>query len=576
MRVALTLVCSIAVALGACEQRSNSGGIRYYGRTKPRHPAGEIWTNLNSEPEWIDPGKCSENNGSTVITNLFAGLTQPHPMTLRPMPDLAHTWEVSPDGRTYTFHLRPSSWSDGVPLTAHDFEYSWKRALARETASRYASFLFPLKNAEAFNQGKLPGSSVGVRALDDLTLRVELDDPLPYFLYLTNYPTMLPVPRHVIERLAKRGLNTDLWTRPEWIVSNGPFTLSGWTFRRSMTLSKNPLYWDRESVKPTTVRLVMVDSSNTVLNLYQTADLDYIGPNTGLPSEFIDHLKTFGDFRRNAELAVYFFWFNVSAPPVDDARVRRALSLAVDRDSLVKYVSRGGQAPTADLVPDGLAGYRGLRSPTFDPEAARKLLAEAGYGPQRPLPAITLRYNTAEQHKQLAEAMQQMWKKHLGVDVQIENQEWKVYLKSLQAKEFQIARFGWIGDYPDPYTFLELLAGNNGNNNSNWSDPRYDRLLRQANASVDRDVRLSLLREAERLAMQAAPLLPVYVYMRSELVKPYLMGLFSNLQKRTMMKYWWIDERWYDGVPVRRLADEPPPWTPPAVAPRSALQGVAP
>jgi ABC-type oligopeptide transport system substrate-binding subunit len=543
---ALVLVC-------ACERPQ----ARYFGTTKPRHGPDEAWTNLGAEPEWIDPGKCTDSSGGTVAMNLFAGLTQSHPETLQPMPDVARSWEISADGRVYTFHLRPTQWSDGTPLTARDFEYAWKRVLDRETASKYASFLFPIKNAEAFNSGKASRDEVGVRALNDLTLEVTLENPVPYFLSLTSFYTAMPVPRHVIERLVRAGKNPDLWTRLDYIVSNGPYVMTEWKFRQHMVFEKNARYWDAAHVKLQRIRLMEVESANTSLNLYEAGELDSLGEMV-LPSEFMDHLEHYGDFARAPMLATYFYWLNVKAPPLDDVRVRRALSLAVDRASLVKYVLRAGQVPSADLVPDGVGGYAGPHSPIFDPKQARRLLAEAGYGPEHPLPPITLRYNTLEGHKQIAEAVQQMWKQHLGVRVELENQEWKVFLKTLQAKDFQIARMAWVGDYPDANTFLELLSKSNGNNNSNWSDGEYERLLAEANRTQDRAQRLQLLRRAEALALAQAPLIPLYTYTRSELVKPYLMGHFLNYQQRLMFKYWWIDERWYSGTP-ERLPNTPPP-----------------
>jgi ABC-type oligopeptide transport system substrate-binding subunit len=555
-----SLVLALALVCG-CERSSG----KYFGTTKPRHGPNEAWTNLGTEPEWIDPGKAADSAGGHVILNLFAGLTQAHPKTLEPMPDVARNWDISSDGLVYTFHLRPTQWSDGTPLTAHDFEYSWKRVLDRATASKYASFLFPIKNAEAFNAGKASRDDVGVRALDDLTLQVTLENPVPYFLNLTAFYTLMPVPRHVIERLEKAGQNTDLWTRVENIVCNGPYTMAEWKFRQYMVFARNPRYWDAEHVKLARVRMLMIESVNTALNMYEAGELDSIG-GSSLPSEFMDHLSHYGDFEQDKMLATYFFWINVKKPPLDDKRVRRALSLAIDRASLVKYVLRAGQAPSADLVPDGVGGYASLHSPIFDPEQARRLLAEAGYGPDHPLPTITLRYNTLEGHKQIAEAVQQMWKQHLGVSVELENQEWKVFLKTLQATDFQVARMAWVGDYPDPNTFLELLTKANGNNHSNWSNPEFEALLAQANRTQDAPQRLQLLHRAEALAMSEAPLMPLYVYTRSELTKPYLMGHFINMQQRLYFKYWWIDERWYAGTP-ERLPNSPPPMMQPEAAP---------
>jgi oligopeptide transport system substrate-binding protein len=403
-----------------------------------------------------------------------------------------------------------------------------------------------------------------VRALDDRTLQARLVDPLPYFIDLTAYYTLMPVPRHVLERLAREGKNPDLWTRPEHIVSNGAFVLDEWKFRQHMVLRRNERYWEAKRVKLERVRFAMIESSNTTLNLYEAGELDYIG-NATLPSEFLDHLDRYKDFQSGPYLGTYFLWVNTKRAPLQDKRVRQALSLAIDRKALAEYVLRGGQIPSADLVPDGVAGYQGVGSPLFDPERARKLLREAGYGPDRPLPQITFRYNTSEGHKQIAEALQQMWRKHLGVRIDIENQEWKVYLKTLQGHDFQMARMGWIGDYADPFTFLELVTQSSGNNHSNWSDPGYERLLRTANSTRDPAARLALLRQAERIVSDQLPMIPLYVYTRSELVKPYVMGQFLNYQHRELYKYMWIDERWYDGKVPEPLPNTPPPLLQPRV-----------
>lgn len=542
----------VLLLVGACAPN----GREYYGTTVPKHRPDEVWTNNGTEPEWIDPTKCADGAGGVVIEQLFAGLTQPHAITLRPMPDLALRWDISDEGRRYTFHLRDAQWSDGVPLTAHDFEYSWKRLLDPKTGSKYASFLWGLKNAAAFSERKADAATVGVRALDDRTLEVTLEHALPYFLDMTSYYVTPAIPRHVLERLTRAGQDPDLWTRVENIVVSGPYLLTQWKFRQYMTFEKNPRYWDAARVRMPKVKLFAIDSYNTTLNLYEGGELDYIGANLKPPSEFMDHLSRFKDFHNYPWLSVYFYWLNIKAPPLDNIKLRQALSLAVDRQAIVTHVTRGGQVPTADLVPDGLVGYRGLRRALFDPERARALLQEAGYKEGADVPPITIIYNTSEGHKQIAEAVQQMWKKHLGLRVEIENQEWKVFLKNMQATNFQVARYGWVGDYSDPYTFLELLQSHNGNNNTNWGSAAYDALLAKANALVDADARLAVLREAEALMLGEAPLIPFYVYTRAELWKPYLKGMWPNYANRHAFKYWWIDERWYDGVPTTPSASE--------------------
>ena len=654
-RTLLTALCS-AVGLTACVPSHPD----YYGTVVPKHPPDEVWTNNGSEPEYIDPGKCSDSAGGTIIFNIFAGLTQPHPVTLEPMPDIAKGWTISPDGLEYTFYLREQKWSDGAPLTAHDFEYAWKRVLDPNTGSKYVSFMYVLKNGDAFaertlrvtgfaegtteqqvreafeavgpvakvrldpalasafvwidlddsdraaieaaddrNQAeadrwgarreaavtalngvaRLGGTLrvtitesdvVGVRALDDRRLRVHLQTPVPYFLDTTAFYTAMPVPRHVIERLERAGENVDMWTRLDNLATNGAYRLVEWKFRQRMVFEKNPHYWDAANTRVQTIRVDMVDNYNTSLNLYEAGEYDYIGTNMSLPAEFMDHLSQYEDFVRYPYLGVYFYWVNTARPPLDDPRVRKALSLAIDREAITTHITRAGQIPSADVVPDELAGYQGLGSPLFDADQARKLLAQAGYPGGKGFPDVTLIYNTSEGHKQIAEAAQQMWKDNLGIHIDIENQEWKVYLKNLHQHNFQIGRMGWIGDYPDPFTFLDLFTAANGNNHSNWSSPELDRLLAEGNRQRDRQARLALLRQAEQILHEATPVIPFYVYTRSEMVKPYLMGQYGNYQNRHPFKYWWIDTRWYDGVPDEPLPNSPPPLLKPDPSPDDA------
>lgn len=509
----------------------------YVGTTMPLHGPDEFWINNGSEPEWLDPGRCSDGTGGEIISNTFAGLVQAHPATLEPRPEIATHWDVSADGRTYTFHLRPSTWSDGRPLTAHDFVWSFQRLVDPRTGSKYATNGAIFTHGDAILRGEAPPTALGVRALDDLTLEVELETPLPYFLSFLTFYSFMPIPRHALEALEARGLDPDLWTRPEHVVCNGPYRMVEWRFRQRMVFERNPRYWDADSVAIRRVRVAMVESATTALNMYTAGEFDWPGSNTALPAEFMDHLSGFKDFRLHPYLAVYFYWLNTQAPPLDDPRLRRALALAIDREALVRHVTRGGQVPTSDLVPDGLAGYRGLGSPIFAPDEARRLLREAGYASGADVPPITFIYNTSEGHKQIAEAIQQMWRKELGITVTLENQEWKVYLSNAQRHNFQMCRMGWIGDYADPYTFLELLSGACGNNHSNWTNDDYDRLLREANREADPARRLALFREAEALALAEQPLIPLYVYTRSQLVKPYVHGIEGNHLDRHPWKY---------------------------------------
>ncbi len=627
-RLLFVLLAAIAIGCGKSDPA-------YFGRISPLHPPNELWINNNGEPEYLDPGKCSDSTGGELIQNLFSGLTDLHPQTLEPIPEIAKSWELSDDGTTYTFHLRESKWSDGRPFTAHDFEWSWKRVLNPKTAAKYNTIMYPLKNAAIYNQqalvlseladgvtddqikefveqavpvadvkrssdglvfvlvpvdaghgeerpeadqhvqisnaeaaAKLNGQSlagkpvnvrladdslVGVRAIDDLTLEVELEYPVPYFLSLVGFYTFMPVPRHVIEGLEEKGEKPELWTRVDNIVSNGAYNLVEWRFRQHMIFERNENYWnvvDPEIARVEKIRVLMVENYNTSMNLYVAGEIDWPGAQAEIPSQMQDLVKTKADYHVSPKLAVYFYWFNVKEPPCDDPLVRRALSLAINRQEITEYVQRGGQVPLSSVVPDNLAGYKGLDLPVFDPEKARALLAEAGYPGGKGLPKVTLIYNTSENHKKIAVAAKQMWKDNLGIDVDIQNQEWKTYLGRMSRTEFQMARMGWVGDYADPNTFLELFSSNNNNNHSNWKDPAYDAMLDAANRTLDADERLAKLRQAEQYLMDVQPVLPIYVYARTQMIKPYLKGIDSNYQDRHQWKYLWIDERWYDGKPA--------------------------
>ena len=550
MPLALVLGSVVSLALGC--RPAETG---YFGTTTPRHPPNELWINNAGEPEWLDPNRCADGNGGEIIWNTFAGLVQAHPATLEPMPEIATRWDVSADRQTYTFHLRPSQWSDGTPLTAHDFVFSFRRLVDPKTGSKYATNGHIFKGGAAVGRGAAPPESLGVRAVDDLTLVVELEDPLPYVLSFLTFYSFMPIPRHLLADLERRGIDEALWTRPEHVVSNGPYRLSEWKFRQRMVFDRNPRYWDAANVRLDRVRVAMVESYTTALNMYAAGEFDWPGSNTSLPAEFMDYLAGFKDYRRHPYLASYYYWINTKAPPLDNPLLRRALALAIDREALVRHVTRGGQIPAADLVPDGVAGYPALGRPLFDPEAARRLLAEAGYASGADVPAITLTYNTSEGHKQVAEAVQQMWKDVLGISVELENQEWKVFLSTAEMNNFQLCRMGWTADYADPFTFLELLTSACGNNHSNWSDPTYDRLLKEANREPDPATRLAKFREAEALALEQQPLIPLYTYTRTQLVKPYVRGIWGNHQDRHPWKYIWIDE----AAPAAPATDPPPP-----------------
>ncbi|MEE9514799.1 MAG: peptide ABC transporter substrate-binding protein [Candidatus Brocadiales bacterium] len=482
------------------------------------------------EPETLDPALLTGFVEGRIVAALFEGLTQYQPENLSPTPGVAKSWTVSEDLLTYTFYLRESRWSNGERLTAHDFLYSWKRALHPMTAADYAYQLYYLKNARPFNEGILTEfSEVGVRALDDYTLQVRLETPTAFFLDLTSFPTLMPVNRKCLETYG------EYWTRPENMVCNGPFHLVEWKINNKIYMEKNPLYWDAQRVKLKSVDALSIESLNTGFNVYETGDADLL---YGLPLSLIDILRGREDFHTNVFLATSFIRFNVTAPPFDDVRVRKAFDMTIDKERIVKYVTKGGEVPATTLVPPGMPDYQSPTGLPFNPEEARRLLAEAGYPGGRGFPYTEYLFNTSEANKDIAEVIQQMWKTNLGVGVTLVNQEWKVFLSTMKNLDYQICRGNWIGDYIDPNTFLDMFVTDGGNNRTGWSNRRYDELIRAAAGERDSNRRMELFREAEKiLVVDELPILPVYYYSSLNMYRPDIIGIFPNVLNIHPWKY---------------------------------------
>jgi oligopeptide transport system substrate-binding protein len=517
---------------------ATSTGARYFGDTTP--PAGDVLTFINGpEPERIDPAVISGQPDGRVAGILFEGLTAPDPRTLEPTPGQAYRWELSADGRTYTFHLRPGlRWSDGTPLTSRDFLWSWRRALRPETASRSASLLYAIENAEAFNQGRVTDEgSLGLAAPDDSTFVVRLAQPTPYFLFLTQYYTFLPVPRGVVEKFGLR------WTRPGNIVSNGPFVLDRWRQGDRFECVRNPLYWDAHSVRLDRVIALSVEDINTATNLYKAG---VVGWNTSgnIPSQFVPYLRGYSDFRTGRFQGVYFYSIDVHRKPFDNVWVRRALAHAVDRDAICRDLLKGSRDPWGNFTPSGYPGYVAPPPQTYDPGKARDCLARAGYPDGRGFPRLEILFNTSEDHRRIAEAVQSMWKRVLHLDVQLANQEWGSYLQAVTSLQYDVARRVWIGDYLDPHSFLACFRSGDGNNRTGWTNPRYDALLKAAEGELDPSRRAKILAEAEALLLDQAPVIPIYQYSTTELVKPYVRGLYPTPLDTHPLKRVWIDRDW--------------------------------
>ncbi len=528
--------------------QSAAGAPRYFGSVRP--PRGDVLRfNNGAEPETIDPALVSGQPDGRLARALFEGLATSDPRTLEPHPGQAARWETSADGLTWTFHLRPGLvWSDGVPLTALDFVWSWLRVLSPATAARNAGLLYAIAGAEGFNRGAVTDPShVGLAAPDDTTLVVRLASPVPYLLQLAAYPTWLPVPRHAVERWGAR------WTRPGHLVSNGAFVLERWRQNDRFELVRNPRYRGAARVRLDRIVAYSVDDLSTSSNLYQSGRIDW---NTSgyVPSPFVPHLRDKADFRSAPFQAVYFYSMNVTRRPFDDVRVRRALNLAVDREAIARDLLKGTRAPWGRLTPQGYPGYPAPPPLGHDPARAREALAQAGFPGGRGFPRISILFSTSEDHRRIAEAVQAMWTKELGIPVELRNMEWGSTLQAMTTLQYDVARRSWIGDYLDPGTFLEIMRGGDGNNRTGWSDARYDRLLLAARGEADPAARLRLLGRAEALLLADGPVIPIYHYSTVELVKPYVRGIWSNALDTHPLEEVWIDHAWRPGT-ERRAAE---------------------
>lgn len=521
----------IALLSAACAAFPQDAG------PKPLPPEKQIFVfNVNAEPETLDPALMTGVPEGTLALALFEGLVAHHPETLEPIPGMAEGWELSADRLTYTFHLRESAqWSNGDPVTADDFVYSWKRVLEPKTASQYAYMLFPVKNAEAFNSNKLkPGDELGVHATDPRTLVVTLERVCAYFLDLCCFHTLLPTHRASIE---KHGLK---WIDPGNLVSNGPFVLKEWAHREKLVMDRNPRYWNAKDTKLTRVVALTIDDNDVAHNKYLNGEVDWTRT---VPTPRIDEIKKHPDYFVYPYLGSYFYRFNVTKPPFNDARVRKAFNLAVDKSAICRDVTKAGEIPATGDVPRDMPGYPGIEGLKFDRSEAQRLLADAGFPGGKDFPKVDLLYNTSESHKQIAEAIVQMWKENLGVTVSLYNQEWKVYLENVKRLDYQVARAGWIGDYVDPNTFLDMWLTNGGNNNTGWSNKKYDDLIAQAAGEADPKKRTELFHAAEKiLCVDELPILPIYFYVNKGMLRPRVQGWHGNILDLHPFQYIWLSE----------------------------------
>lgn len=526
----------IALLLTACAERGE-----YFGTTTaPKLQELRFWN--AAEPRSFDPHKTGGIPEFYVINSIFEALTWYDPKTLDPLPGVAERWETTDSARSWTFHLRRNAvWTDGQPVTARDFVYAWRRAVDPETASPYVGLQFYVKNGEAISLGKMKPSELGVKAIDDYTLLVEMERPTAFFPKMTSHYIFAPLPSHAMDRLlAEHG---DRWTAVEHIITNGPFKLIEHKPYDQAVAIKSPSYWDATNVKLDRIVFVHTEDTATGLNLYKAGDV-YTMQSGSIPLAFIKALKHKKDYVSGSLFFTYYYSINLKRKPLDDARVRKALSMAIDREAITERLIGKGDIPAYSFVPPGVPGYKGYRGEGFNPEEARRLLSEAGYPDGKGFPKLTIYFNTSDAQRQIAEAIQRMWKEHLGIEIGLQNEEWQTFQARWERRDFDFSRDGWQGDYLDPNTFLDLMGTDTPNNHSGWINEDYKRLLDAANSEPDEEKRMRMLSEAEEMMMRDQPIIPIYFYGMSYLKKPFVEGWYPNLADVHPLKFVYINPNW--------------------------------
>ncbi len=509
--LAATLATSLFIGCGDSSSNSGSSSSNQ-----------QLVFNLGEDPETMDPTLNNSSGAGTMILNAFEGL-----MVLdendQPVEGTAESMEVSEDGLVYTFKIREDAkWSDGEAVTADNFKYSWLRALNKETAAEYAYQLFYIKNAEKFYNGEATAEEVGINVIDEKTLEVTLETPTAYFPQLLAFTTYVPLREDIVSS------NPEGWaTNPETYVSNGPFKLVQWDMKDQLVFEKNENYWNKDSIKLDKLTFKLVTDDTTAYSELQAGNFDVVN---SVPTNEIEPGQEAGLVHVSPKLGTYYFGINVGKQDdmAEDVKtalsnklVRQAINLAIDRQEIIDNVGKAEQVAAYSFVPEGIYNPDGTEfadKEYYDPsdmdgniEKAKELLKEAGYENGEGLPTIELMYNSEGAHKDICQILQENLAK-IGINIELANQEWAVFLNTRQQGGYEIARQGWIGDYSDPMTFLDLFVTGGGNNDSGYSNPEYDALIAAAKVETDPDKRKEQLREAEDILMDDMPILPIYYY----------------------------------------------------------------
>jgi oligopeptide transport system substrate-binding protein len=521
-------------------------GVVWFDHSRSQRPqrvqvAGENGVLLlgnGTDIETLDPQMATGQPEHHVITTIFEGLVAPAADDPdKDAPGVAASWEHR-DFITWTFKLQPEArWSDGTPITSQDFLYAWQRILSPDLGSDYAPMLYLMKGAEAFHKGETKDfSTVGAKALDEKTLEIVLEGPAPYFPGMLKHYTWFPVPRQAIEKFGTMTQRDTAWARPGNIVCNGPFMLKDWRINHFIAVEKNPHYWDAAKTSLKEIHFFPIDNAESEERVFLDGQLHVTNTAPLAKVPFYREKKP-PYFKQALEMTTEFQRINVTRPPLDNPKFRMALSLGFDRAALVDQVIRSGHLPATGLVPPGThPDYAPLKKLRFDLAEARRLLAEAGFPEGRGLRKLDLLTNSSGTARTVAEFFQESWRKNLGIEITIRQQEWQVYLDSMRKLDYDIGRAGWVGDYADPFTFLGIFRTGDGNNNTGWGNARFDEMLLAATREMDLAKRLDLMKQGEELLIAESPIIPVFWRMNSHLERLEVRGWLPSMNSHRCYK----------------------------------------
>jgi len=498
-----------------------------------------------SEPQGIDPHIVTGVPEHHILISLCEGLTIPNPNPKGSdgyIPGTAESWSISDDGKEYIFKLNKNAkWSNGDPVTADDFVWSWKRILTASLGSQYPDMLYYLVGAYEYHNGQIDSfDEVGVKALDTHTLKVNLKNPTPFFIGLLSHYSTWPVHKETVLKHGDIDDRNGEWTRPGNFVCNGPFQLKTWELNNKIVVEKNPHYYDASMVRLNEIHYYPVSNVMTEDRMFRAGQLHLT---SSMPTQkcpiYIEEKNP--NLKIDPYMGTYFYRINTENETLNDVRVRKALAYSIDRQLLVDKVTQCGQIPAYSFTPPGSNGYQPSTEIPYDPVLAKQLLVEAGYSSDNPFPKLEILFNTNEGHRKVALAIQQMWQNELGIEVELVNQDWKVYLSREMVGDFQISRAGWIGDYEDPNTFLDLMRPNRGNNKTGWENMEFDALVEEANTINDQEKRYELLNKAEKILIDNMPIIPLYTYVRVYQLSPDVKGFNPHILDHHHPKFIYLE-----------------------------------